>query len=490
MAALSTAIQNVLREELESGIRDTLGMLDVVYQKTILTSQRVERNRQGRGYKVIKTYGVGLSGGAKFESPDTESTITGPENFNVFGAPSTYPGIDEVTAPTQFQANVSLIQHRGNFFLPIEYMRFDDYNASIGSLVAQLTQGVSKKIAQQEASAFYTDATYKALGDVGDSSVTMTNVSGNTSAMTINLAGTSASGRVHRFMQGMLIDLYKSDGTVKRNADFMLGIDDVDALNNIITVVRLDGGEFQAATSLNGGITYGGSGGDNDIIVLKDSLSHSLVNMNSWIVNSGTLFGVDLAKHSCWKSYIPSAESAPLTENLLNKRYYKVTESYPDLWLETAITTNGILLGFIDNLDTGAAGSGSAQYGRFRFDRNGETLKPRAGFSGFEYSFNGRPVTIHTSTYLDEGYWYGLSLRDGNLKRYVPPPLPGARKDSKIGHELEFIAPIGGSDSIFAHATVAGRLTDFVQAPFKRQFQIMPEDPRSMKLSGITPISL
>lgn len=484
MATLATAIQNVLREELETGIRDTLGKLDTVYQNTVLSSQRVERNKQGRGYKVIKTYGVGLAGGAKFESPDTESTVSGSDNFNMFGAPATYPGIDEVTAPTQFQANVTLIQHKGNFFLPIEYMRFDQYDASIGSLVSQLVKGVSTKIAQQEAASFYTDATYKALGDVGDSSATVANVSGNTSKVTVNLAGTSASGRVHRFMQGMLVDLWKSDGTIKRNADFLIAIDDVDPLNNTITLMRMDGQEFQTTTSLNGGITYATAGGDNDWIVIKDSVSHGLTNMNSWIVNSGTLFGVDLAKHSHWKSYIPSALSAVLTENLLNKHYYKFAESYPGIWPESAITTWGVLLGLIDNLGA------SDNAGRFRFDRNGERLNVKAGFSAFDYAFAGRPVTVYTSTYQDEGTWHGIQLTDGNLKRYVPPPLPGAKKDAKVGNELEFIAPLGGSDSIFMHATVGGRATDYVQAPFKRQFQIMPEDPRSIKLTGITPISV
>ena len=170
-------------------------------------------------------------------------------------------------------------------------------------------------------------------------------------------------------------------------------------------------------------------------------------------------------------------------------RYYKFFESYPGKKLPHAITTMGVLMGLIDNIDAEAL-SATGNFPFSRWDRNGEALDVNLGFDGFKYRFAGKSVTVYTSTYCEPGYWYGLNLSKGNLKRYVPPALPGAQGDSRIGNEVEFIAPWGGSNSIFMPALFGDRATDFVQAPFIREFQILPDDPVSMKLSGITELTV
>ena len=176
---------------------------------------------------------------------------------------------------------------------------------------AQNLKGVSTLVGQQEAAVFYAEDAYRALGDLGDTSATVANGS-ETSSMTVNLGGTSASGRVLRFLHGMLVDLWSSDGATHRNPDFLVAIDDVDPLSNTITLRRLDGGSFQTSTTLNSGVTYAGAGGDNDILVIKDSLSQGPINLNSWIKNSGTLFNdVPLATRSMFKSYIKTGIARP-----------------------------------------------------------------------------------------------------------------------------------------------------------------------------------
>lgn len=489
MTTLSQAIQSTLREELEPTIASVTNYMDPIFPMIKRSSKKVQNRGLGRGYKVIKTFSVGIAGGAKFTSEvGGSNVVSGPDNFNMFDSPLTYPGLDETTAPAYFTSEISLIEHKGNFFIPHVFLRSDQYNSSIGSVIGDMMKGVGKLVAQQECSQFWTDATYFALGDLGDTSANVANGS-DAFSVVVDLAGTSASGRVHRFIQGMLVDLWNSTGATQRNSDFKLAVDDVDTLNRKITLRRLDGGTLDTATVLNGAVTFAGAGGDNDILVIKDSLSKGPTNLNTWIQNSGTLFGINLAIRSSFKSYIPTAESAALSESLLNKRYYRFGQAYPDVWLDTAITTDGALMGLIDNLDGYVSGTNS-QDGRMRYDRNGEALKPTLGFSGFNYSFNGRPVTIHTSTYVEPGYWYGIQLANGNLTRYVPPGLPGASGNAEIGNELEFVASVEGvSDSIFAHVPSANKFTDFLQAPFTRQFNVLPEDPRSMKLSGITEIS-
>ncbi len=489
MATLHDAIQYTLLEEFLPTIQSVSAFMDPVFPKIKASSRKVVNRGLGRGSNVNMTFVIGVAGGGKFTNTLASNVISGPSNFNMFDTPNTYQSLDETVAPAYFTSTISLIEYRGNFFLPQQFLRLDQYASSIGSVVGDMMKGVATLVAQHECAQFWADDTYMALGDIGDTSATVTDVSGDTSAISVDMAGTGTSGKIHQFLDGMLIDIWDSTGTTQRNDAFLLAIDHVDTLNRTMTIRRLDGGTFQTTTTLNGGVTYAGAGGDNDIIVIKDSLSQGPTNINSWIKTSGTLFGINLALRPSFKSYVPSAESAALSESLLNKRYYRFGEGYPGVWLDTAITTNGCLLGLIDNLDGFVSGSNS-QDGRMRFDRNGEMLKPNLGFSSFNYSFNGRPVTIYTTQYCPASTWYGIQLANGNLVRYVPSGIPGAGSDGEIGSELEFTAPIEGvSSSIFAHATVAGKLTDFVQAPFLKQWNVLPSDPRSMKLTGITEIS-
>lgn len=493
MATLSDAIQSTLKEELEPTIHSSLTFMDPVYPMVKRSSKRVVNTGIGRGHNVIKTFSVGVAGGAKFTTVAGSNVLSTPsnDNFNVFDTPNTFPGLDETTAPAYFTSTIGLIEHRGNFFLPHQFLRMDQYNAQIGSVVGDNMKGVATLVAQQECAQWYTDATYMALGDLGTTATTCSN-QGDGYSVIVDLSATNAGGRVHRFIPGMLVDLWTSDGATQLNASFPLAIDDVDTLNRKITLRRLDGTGFTISTVLNGGNTLAGSSINECILVIKDSLSQGPTNLNSFIKNSGTLFGIDLSIRSQFKSYIPSSEGAALSESLLNKRYYRFGQAYPGVWLDTAITTDGVLLGLIDNLDGYA--TGSSNDGRMRFDRNGEKLNPNLGFTGFNYSFNGRPVTVYTSMFLDPGYWYGLQMANGNFVRYVPPGIPGASSSGEIsndliGNELEFVASVEGvSDSIFMHVLSGSKPTDFVQAPFVRQWNTLPNDPRSMKLSGITEI--
>lgn len=479
MANIHNSVEKTFREELEPNIRASLAAVDPVYRDVILTSQRVEKNKGlGRGHKIIRVFTTGTAGGAKFAGVSGGNVLSTPVNFTMYDTPLSFQGLGDTAYPAYYNAEVSLIQQAGNFFIPRQLLRTDEYNSSIGSVVAQILEQVGVLAAQHEAAQWYSDNSAKALADIGTKASSCANGADGQSVV-VTLKGNNTSGRAQRFLEGMLVDIWNSAGSTQVNPNYLLVIDTCDPLENKITIRRVDGGSFSTTDLTN-----------DDIIVIKDSLSQGPVNMNDYIKSSGTLFtGIALADRARHKSLVV-AESGGLTEMMLNKRYYQIYEGYPDLWLEKAITTNGVLMGFLDNLDAAIAGGvdGSSVS---RFDRNGEALDVEAGFSGFKYRFAGRPVTIHTSQFVEEGYWYGLKLRNGNLRRYVPPGLPNAGKNSQIHSELEFVAPTMGSKSIFLPATdAAGRITDFMQAPFTREWNMMPEDFRSLKITGISPISV
>lgn len=500
MTTISDAIELTIEQRIVPTIFESLWAQDPVYPMIQKSSTNVVKNSViGRGWKVQKTWRTGVAGGAKFTSVAGGSVVSGPSNFNVYDTPQTFQAVDETSAPAFIQSNVTLIEHRGNFYLPQQLLRADRLNSSIGSVVAQNLKGVAELLAQQEASLFYSaSATTGELADIGDTSAQVTNKTSpaaDTAVMTFVLDGTdSTSGRVHRFRSGMMVDLYDSTGATKRNTGFGLVVDNVDPLADSIDLRRIDGGTFQTSTTLTGGVTYAGAGGDNDIIVIKDSVNVTPKGLESWIADGTTVtsfFGIDVRNFGQYKSYLPSAISAALTENILNKYFAKFFEAFPGKKLDTAITTMGVLIGFIDNLDTGLPGNATPNAGRMRYDRNGQALEIEAGWESIKYRFASRSVDLYTSTYCAFGTLYAGHIKNGGITRYVPPAIPGSKQDSRFGAEVEFIAPLGGAgmQGIFKHAhSSAGATTDFVEAPFVRQWNCMPTNPNWLKLRSITEV--
>lgn len=507
MANISDGIQYVLEQKIVPSIFEASWKLDPIFPMIARSSFNVRRNNfLGRGWQVLKTWSEGVAGGAKFTSVGGGNVVSGTDNFQMYSSTQTFPSFDETTAPAFFQSTVTLIEHRGNFFLPHTILRADRLNSSIGSVVAKNLQGVSTLLAQQEAALFYTSAPKTgALADIGNTSDVAANSSGDTAAIDFDLSATDASGRIHRFRQGMLVDLYNTAGTVKRNQGFFLAVDNVDPLTQKVQLRRVDGGTFQVDTVLGGGISYDGGGGDDDIIVIKDSIqvdySDNIIprTLESWILNTGTFYNIDVTKHGNFKSYIPSSISAALTEAHLNKHVGFFFESFPGKELSAALTTMGVLIGFIDNLEAwnqGSAVLGSADDGvvgpRMRYDRNAQALNIQAGWDSFKYRFAGRPLEIYTSTYCAKGTFYAGKFMNGGITRYVPPAIPGSKVDSRFGTEVEFIAPLGGTggyQGIFKHHhSNSGATTDFIEAPFVRQWNLMPDQPNHMKLTGITEV--
>lgn len=505
MATITDAIQNTIEAKILPTITESLWELDPVYPLIQRSSTNVVRNRGiGQGWQVLKTWSSGVAGGAKFTSAQGGNVVSGPNNFNVYDTPQSFQAVDETSSPAYMQSNVTLIEHRGNFYLPHQILRADRLNASIGSVVAQNIKGMGRLLAHQEASVFYSSsASTGELADIGDTSANVTNKtspSADTAAMNFDLSGTNASGRIHRMAQGQLVDLYDSTGATKRNQGFYLFVDNVDPLTETVTIRRVDGGTFQVDTSLGGSVSYDGAGGDNDIIVIKDSVNIAPKGLESWIADGSTVtsfFGIDVRNFGQFKSYVPSAINAALTENTLNKHFAMYFESFPGRKIDTALTTMGVLIGFIDNLDSGnqggaTSGSTDTTYpGRFKYDRNGMPLTVDAGWEAFKYRFASRNVEIFTSTYAAKSTMYAGKIRGGGLTRYVPPAIPGAKVDSRFGTEVEFVAALGGSgmNGIFKHAhSSTGGTTDFVEAPFVRQWNVMPDQPNWMKLTGITEV--
>ena len=494
---MESTLSRTIREEILPTIYELGGPKDPVYSMAKRSWTNVKRNEGiGRNYEVQKVWGIGLAGGGSFTSALGSDMLNSDTwNFSAFGNPETWPGFDEVSAPTFLRSKVRLVKHKLNMFIPRDIMQSDQLNASIGQVTPFYIKGLANLALQQELGTFYsTSPTTVAIAAIGDTSVTVTNASGDTTAILVNLNGTGAVGRIHRLEKGQLIDLYNSAGTVKRNTNFQVYVDNVDYRDQTVRLRRIDGSDLQTSTVLGGGVTYAGAGGDNDIIVLKDSIGFTPGTMESWFADGTditTFFDIDVRDHGLFKSIKQSLSSAPLTESWLNRQCGYFYESFPDAELKRAITTMGVLLGFIDNIDNVAAqgssvhsGTDGIYPGRFRYDRNGKTLDVEAGWDSFNYRFGGRAIDIYTSRYMAKGRFHA-GLFD--LTRFVPPPVPGSKMDSRLGDEFQFLGSTGGSayDSIFVRADHNNKFTNMLQTPAERKTVIMPGQPNFLMLHTI-----
>ena len=469
MATTIGSIDNVLKEELAPGIRESLPDLDQVFKFIMSTSVGVERDGLGRTWQFIHTFETGLAGGYKIRSAAGPDVVSGINNVTMFGTPQGFPSQAEVTAAAYLQKIIVLKEGVGSISVPHQYLRADQLTAAIGSVVRAELRGTAKKVAHTHAVDFYTnDATNKVIGDVGTVGTTVTN--DGTTAVTIDFAATSGGYTnevsIRRFFPGMLVDIYNSAATVLLNVGYMVVVDQVDYINSTIIIKSVDGVSTIDLT-------------DDDIIVFKDSKAQGFSGLESWIKNSGSdVFNINMATYPQFKSYIPSALSSALTEVLLNQHVARFNQSYGQtIMLDSWVTTPGVTVGYIAQLD-----------GLHRFARNNERMDIQAGWGNFGYSYNGQDFKWLISSYCGTGLAYGIKLGENNIKRFVPPGIPGTASESGFDGSVEFIAPLGGSSGIFLHSRIPGSAAvgDNLEAPFVCLQEFCPDLMQSIKLSGIT----
>lgn len=469
MADTIGSIANVLKEELAPGIRESLVDIDDVFKNIVSTSMGVERDGLGRTWQFIHTFETGLSGGYKIRSAAGPNVVSGLDNLTMFGTPQGYPSQAEVTSAAYLQKTITLKEGAGSLAIPHQYLRADQLTAAIGSAVRAELRGTAKKIAHTHAIHFFLDdTTNMAIADVGDVSATVTNNS--TSAITVDFGGTDAQAPIRRFYPGMLVDFHDPlTPFAKRNSDSLWVTDQLDPLADTVIFKAVDG---VSTVTLE----------DDDVVVFKDSRTQAFSGLNSWIKNTGSVFGITLATFPHFKSLIVDLSSAVLTEPVLNKNWARFYDAYgTSKSIDTIITTPGVTIGYLDNLSTTKSAN---EVGRYQ--RQGEPLEVSAGWGGFNYVYNGHAVRWLISSYAARGSLYGIKLGQGNIKRFVPPGIPGTTSEDGFDGSVEFIGPLGGSTGAFLHSRLpSGAVGDNVEAPFTVVQEFAPDYVQSIKMTSV-----
>jgi hypothetical protein len=294
---------------------------------------------------------------------------------------------------------------------------------------------------------------------------------------------TITNGRISYFYPGMRISLFAdSSGATTIANEKNIVVTAVNYLTKTITIACGGANSDAAFDASSGTVPTAGQW----IVWTGTAAYRPLVSwgLEDWIKSSGYLFqtgasagGVTLADHPEMASQVVAVNGA-LTDTVLNGYVGGFIDAYGDAAPDTIVTTWGTTLKYIQ-------APNASGLDRMMFDRQAAALSVKGGFSTVSFVFNGRNMEWMTSSLVLPGYLYGLKLRDGNIKRYVPPRVGGS--DSRIGAEVEFLAPLGGHSGIFkiAHNSDGASL-EMLEAPFWQYRLIAPVDPRSIKLTGLT----
>jgi len=459
---LTAALSTVIKEEIPRGIREQRIKIDPVWTDIISSGMGVERSGLGRDWKFLLTLTTGISGAYEFKANSVlvGAAATYYNGAQQFGAGNTWPARSETTAPVFFQRTITLKEARGNLIVPLKWMQLDEFDSSIGPAVKQVLLGAARKAALAHAISFYTtDATnFKLVYNLAASGAAASHT------VTIdNSDATKAHGRIAMIHNGMTVDLVDAGDDVADNDSPWL-VTSVDYINQKFVIEKIGG--------TNTALVSGG------YLVLRNSQGNQPSGLLSWMVDasagSQTVFGIDCDAHPEFGSLISTSESGPLTEKILTKYIGSFLDRIGTMCdLDTVITPAAVVHSYLENEDNLA-----------RYERNGRRLSVKGGWADIDYAYQGQGFRWAISTFVEPTSCYVLKLGGGTIREYVPPATPGAGHKSEFENEFQFVAPLGGANSVFLHERSSDAITDNFEAPFFRICEIATEQPQGIRLTG------
>jgi hypothetical protein len=467
MATVSGAIQKLIVQDLAPGVRDAMVEIAPWFENVAEESFNVTQSNIGQDWKVIHTFITSLAGALKAAGTVAGDPVYSTSTpYTVHGEPGTFPGIVGSVSPGYAQSELTLQEWQGNMHIPQEFLRADQLTASISSAVAAVVKQPARKVALAKAglwlSNYDSTASTKILGAV--SSVTS---GGDVTDATVQLVADDVS-TVRKLMAGLEVDVYDSTGATKRNGNSKCLVYFVNPLNNTIRIDSADGAALFSTQIVA-----------TDIIVLADSKGNGPTGLDQWFPISGTIYNLALATLPQLAS-IRNAVSGSLTDTVLRKFFAGRLVGWGEAGMpDTILSTPGVLSEYVNQFD----GSGFQ-----RFQSQGQAQSIRGGYqSGTSITIDGREITIQTSSMCPQGYLYAFKMKNGNIKRYVPPRLPGTNSaGGAFNRDIEFFAPLGGSKDIWKHAHYNSNTTKYLEAPFISVEEYIPEMIGGIRLTGIT----
>lgn len=485
MSTMIESISNVLRETIEQGLETTSPGVDNTLMQIMRSTEGVTKGDWGRTYLVKKVFQHGIAGTHGWRSTLGGTVAldgSGSDQVSMFGSgdlPTAGPafqawqGMEESTAPGFVIRTISLKEGFGHFAVPDHLAMADQLDSVVGPIVGGIAKGAVERIRLSYVhtlwkldSAYSTNAA--AAGAIGEFTGAGAAISA-AGTLTITLT----KGKIQSFAPGLVIDVYRKTSSAVSlvhgvNTTTRLVVQNVNYLARQFTVIAVNDATstFPAET----------------LMILPDRtlLTTDSANTRStpsgwvdWIKSSGTVFGISLTTNPWLRSIKDLSNSGALTGDKLNYYITGFHEAYQRK-PSALITTPGVITGLLDNVDTSNV---------LRYDVQGEAKSVVAGFAPFAYVYDGMKIDILSTTQCFTGTVI-LTELNGNIKRYVPPAMPGAGKGGMgFSGEVQFWAPSYGLKSIFMPGyNAAAALVDGRWAPYKTFCEFCPDRPQSIML--------
>lgn len=485
-------ISRSLREELVPGLRESLPGIDPVMGRLCTTSQNVVRENIGRDWKVIHTFdNTGVTGLSYTVSPSGGAVLAdgspGNVGYSLFGGSqmTQWPTADKMPGNSYLQRTITLKKNIASCPIPITLTQTDQLEASIGPMVNSILKGFVRNILLMKLGAFW-----KLNADHRIAEAT----AGATSIGTSGTTFTLTAGRVANLYNGMAVYVRQiasagaaaqTTANTGESEDYPAFVDSVDYRARTFKIRRHPSG---SATDISG-LTSGGlcaifryrPNHSTDANPVTAGNAYSMSGLEDWLVDdaSSTVFGIDFSKYKQFRSWRDSTFSGALDSTALNKMFGGFMEAYGADMVDTLVTTDGVWLGLVDNIE-------STQQ-LLRYESQGKALDIKLGTQGkLKYLFNGKELEVIQTKHCPKGTVYGLKLGNGNIKHYVPPPLPKKGSMKEMSQEVEFIGPAIGYPGIVvplpASATNTAT-TDGTHLPAQFYCEVVPDQLQGIKMS-------
>lgn len=494
---MAGAIQNVIEQRIEPGITDVRGEEDPIWMDVVKTSAKVMKDPLGMGRDWVhqKVYGLGFGGSGRWQNVmGGDEIATSLTHVAGLDTPRTYPQHYEHTHSKFLIRTIRLVKYVGNIFIDSTLLRANELSATVGDVIGWNIRGAAQKLTRNETLAFYAVndtnvnnvlgviGTVSSNGGVGDNDVVITFHDGTD----------PTAGRINNFYPGQMVEIWDTNGTTRRNFEEGSALSTVPQAICVVDAVDTVG-EALTLRLLGSSQTFDSQVAATDVIMaMRDpnatdpDISGTTIDafhpfgLNDWIKTSGTLFneggqsGIALATYPQFKSIVGT-----ISNYLLDEHINAYTAGYEQSYgrrspIDTFITEAGVLTGHMLATD-----------GQSVLERNGVERKVRMGWSVFEITLGGRSVEVKTSPSVEKGVLFGIALRNGNLKRLVPPRLKGAGSDSRFPGDVEFPMKAYGP-SIFKPYHVNSATSEDAEAPLEYWTQYVPDQPLGLKLQSIT----
>ena len=483
MASILEAISKTVMETYEPAIKDARPRLDKTENMIRTTSIGVGRANFGREWKAKHTFVGGQAGinysrsilGGTMPSAGASGNLLLYDDGST-SAGRTFPTIAEMPTPGFYDMEIQLKENVGGFAIPLQVFMYDKAGGNVGSVVSEVVRGAAEGYVMYEIHGRWK------LNSVNNSICVIQAPSSSEDVTTTAKTYTIIGGRIRSLRAGMVCQIW-GDATLANTGASGINtlvsttkvfVEDVNTLAGTVQLRRIGGSDINLTAS-----GYYDLAPYNPANVSGTNSPSMASGWIDWVKSTGTVFGVSLSAHADWRSLIASVTGQPLTGTLLNK-YVGSFRDATGKDIDTIITTEGVLLGLLENIEDAAQ--------LFRYEIQGEAVNAQIGFSDVGYRYRGGKIPILTTPHCPAGDLWGFRFADGNVRRYIPPRIDGTGTDSDFGSEVQFLAQLWGSPSIFTPGRdpTTGSEIDIQKAVYYFFRELAPMDPQTLRLTGLT----